>query len=69
MTETTCLISFVPPSQKIGAPRSAGQLIPGLIARVVKPDGSPAGFGEPGELIVKGPGMAMGYFKDERACV
>ncbi|KAG5651177.1 hypothetical protein H0H81_009584 [Sphagnurus paluster] len=44
-----------------------GRLLPGIQARVIKPDGSSARHNEPGELIVKGPGAALGYLNDEKA--
>lgn len=56
-----------PPSQKIGTIGSSGVLIPGIVARVRKADGSLASEGEQGELVVKGPSMALGYFNNERA--
>ncbi|KAG6372892.1 hypothetical protein JVT61DRAFT_7328 [Boletus reticuloceps] len=40
---------------------SAGQLIPGITARVEKPDGTLAEFDEPGELVVRTPSLALGY--------
>jgi len=60
---------MMPPSQKIGPAGSAGQLIPGIRARVVKEDGSLAQFGEQGELFVTGPAMALGYLNNHEACV
>jgi 4-coumarate--CoA ligase len=60
---------MIPPSQKIGTCGSAGQLVPGIRARVVKPDGSLARCGEEGELYVKGPSIALGYYGDPKACV
>ena len=42
-------------------------LIPGTVARVVKPDGSLAGYDEPGELVVKSPSVALGYANNEQA--
>ncbi|RCV51312.1 amino acid adenylation domain-containing protein [Marinitenerispora sediminis] len=33
---------------------------------VLRPDGSPAGVGEPGELLVGGDGLALGYLGDPR---
>ena len=57
----------MPPEQKIGTINSAGQLLPGITARVVKPDGTLSKEGEAGELIITGPSMALGYFKNPEA--
>ncbi|KAF8640955.1 hypothetical protein AX17_000601 [Amanita inopinata Kibby_2008] len=67
LTETCTTVSMIPPEQKLGTIGSAGQLLPGLVARVVKPDGSSAGEGEQGELVIKGPAMALGYYKNPEA--
>lgn len=52
---------------KIGVPGSAGRLLPGVVARVMKADGTFAGFNEPGELQVKMPSLALGYWYNEEA--
>jgi acyl-CoA synthetase (AMP-forming)/AMP-acid ligase II len=57
---------MVPPSQRLGTTGSAGQLITGIEARVVKTDGQLASPGEPGELVVKGPSMALGYLDNDK---
>lgn len=67
MTETCTSISMYPISQKIGAIGSAGQILPGIVYRVVKEDGQLARPGEPGELMVRGPSNALGYFRNEKA--
>lgn len=69
MTETCTVLTQYPYSQRYGALGSAGQLVPGVIARVVKEDGSVAGVGEVGELWVTGPQMALRYEKNEFASV
>jgi 4-coumarate--CoA ligase len=56
-----------PLDQRIGVLGSAGQLIPGICVRVVKEDGSLAKLGEAGELVVKGPSMALRYLNNEHA--
>jgi acyl-CoA synthetase (AMP-forming)/AMP-acid ligase II len=56
-----------PPSQKIGTLGSAGQLIAGVRARVVKADGTLAGEGERGELVVNSPSIALGYWNNPQA--
>jgi 4-coumarate--CoA ligase len=67
LTETSTSLTMYSVDQKIGVPGSAGRLLPGVVARVVKPDGSLAGFNEPGELRVKTPSLALGYWNDEQA--
>ncbi|KAJ3555619.1 hypothetical protein NM688_g2475 [Phlebia brevispora] len=46
---------------------SVGVLIPGMEARILRPDGSDADVDEPGELWVKGGNVALGYFGNEKA--
>ena len=46
---------------------SAGVLLPGIVARVQRADGTYAGFNEPGELVVKTQSMASGYSNNEEA--
>ena len=67
MTETSTAVSMAPISQKVGVFGSAGQLISGIRARVVKADGTLAGVGEPGELMVTGPSMALRYLNNGKA--
>ena len=69
MTETCTTVTWVPITQRIGTPGAAGQLLPGCVGRVVKPDGSFADYEEEGELHVTGPQMALGYTNDEKAYV
>ncbi len=58
---------MVPINQHIGKLGSAGQLMPGCVARVIKSDGALGGVGEEGELVVKGPQMALRYSNNEEA--
>lgn len=44
---------------------NAGELVPGIVARVVKPDGALAEHDEAGELLIKTPSIALGYLNDE----
>ncbi|OSX61497.1 hypothetical protein POSPLADRAFT_1046843 [Postia placenta MAD-698-R-SB12] len=71
LTETcagvTMQLPQFPIDKKVGTLGSAGRLLSGTTARVVKSDGRLAGVGEPGELWVKGEQVAMGYYRDERA--
>ncbi|KAJ6520072.1 amp dependent CoA ligase [Mycena sanguinolenta] len=67
MTETCTTITFLGGRQQMGTVGSAGQIIPGIIARVVRPDGTLCKEGEQGELVVTGPSMALGYLNNEAA--
>jgi 4-coumarate--CoA ligase len=42
-------------------------LVHGVVAKVVKDDGTLAGFNEPGELQVKVPSVALGYLNNDEA--
>ena len=42
-------------------------LLPGVEARVLRLDGSEADFDEPGELWLKGPQVALGYYNGRKA--
>lgn len=44
-----------------------GQLLPGVVAKVVKPDGSLANYDEPGELVTWSPSNALRYQNDAQA--
>lgn len=67
LTETFTTVALAPNDVLPPTPGCAGVLIPGLTARVVKPDGTLAKYGEPGELVVTGPAMALGYYKNPQA--
>jgi long-subunit acyl-CoA synthetase (AMP-forming) len=44
-----------------------GILCPSLEARILREDGSDADYNEIGELIIRGPTIALGYWKNEKA--
>ncbi|KAG6911586.1 hypothetical protein DXG01_011889 [Tephrocybe rancida] len=67
LTETCTTVGMLPTTQKIGTLGSAGQLLPGMVARVIKEDGSLAREGEQGELVITGPSMALGYLNNATA--
>jgi len=64
MTETCTTVSAFLADTRIGRIGSAGTLMPGLIAKVVKSDGSSAKEGEEGELWVTGPSMSLRYLEN-----
>lgn len=67
MTESAATIAMFSVDEKLGVPGSAGCLAPGVVAKVVKDDGTLAGFNEPGELQVKIPSVALGYLNNDEA--
>ncbi|KAI0766413.1 acetyl-CoA synthetase-like protein [Trametes elegans] len=68
MSELTISATRTAPPQFGGPKRgSPGVLIPGTEAKIVRDDGTLAGPNEPGELWVKGPNVALGYWRNEKA--
>ncbi|KAI0772847.1 acetyl-CoA synthetase-like protein [Trametes elegans] len=67
MTETCTSYSFPQLFMRIGTPGSAGVLIPGTACRILKADGTWGGYNEPGQLVVTGPSMAIGYLDNPEA--
>ena len=66
-TEGTGVVSMCPVRQKIG--RFGGVFVPGVDGRVVKADGTSAGYNEEGELHIRTPASAIGYLHNDNACV
>ncbi|KAH9480170.1 putative 4-coumarate--CoA ligase 3 [Psilocybe cubensis] len=67
MTETCTATTMWPITRKRGVSGSSGHLLPGIVARVVKQDGTLADYGEAGELIVWTPSVALGYANNAEA--
>ncbi len=56
--------TYLPPEEVERRPDSIGKAIPNAEILVVRPDGSPCGPDEPGELVHRGIHVALGYWKD-----
>lgn len=54
----------LPPEEVALRPDSIGRAIPNAEVLVLRPDGSPCGPGEPGELVHRGPLVSLGYWND-----
>jgi fatty-acyl-CoA synthase len=67
MTELGGISSLNPPEQALKRPESIGRGTVFNRHRVVRPDGTDCDPGEPGEIIVSGPGVTPGYWRNERA--
>ena len=62
MTEAMVVISMRDAFHRV--PRAAGKVIPGMEHRLVGEDGRPSRPGETGRLLVRGPNIMRGYYKD-----
>ncbi|EEB94674.1 hypothetical protein MPER_06473, partial [Moniliophthora perniciosa FA553] len=67
MTETCTATTCWPIEKQRGTSGCAGQLMPGVKARILKPDGTLAGFNESGELLIYSPSNALGYYNNPEA--
>ncbi|KDQ62797.1 hypothetical protein JAAARDRAFT_30700 [Jaapia argillacea MUCL 33604] len=72
MSETTVAATVKPRPELFGGrvkpqPGTAGVLLPGLEARIVREDGSDADTNEPGELHLRGGNIVLGYWDNEKA--
>jgi acyl-CoA ligase (AMP-forming) (exosortase A-associated) len=56
--------TYLDPAEVDRRPDSIGKAIPNAEILVVRPDGSPCEAGEEGELVHRGPLVAMGYWND-----
>lgn len=62
--ETTGIVTLVNVAEK---PGSSGKVVPGLQLRCVNDAGEDVPVGEPGEIVVQGPLVFAGYWRDEDA--
>jgi len=56
--------TYLPPEEVDERPESMGKAIPNAEVRVVREDGTECEPGEPGELVHRGPLVALGYWND-----
>lgn len=59
--------TYLPPEELDRRPGSVGIAIPNTEAFVVGDDGRPVAPGEPGELVIRGPHVMQGYWRNEAA--
>lgn len=59
--------TYLPPSEVDGHPDAIGQAIPGAEIQVLRDDLTPCDPGETGELVHRGPTVALGYWNDPDA--
>jgi acyl-CoA ligase (AMP-forming) (exosortase A-associated) len=56
--------TWLPPEELARRPDSIGRAIPNAEVLVLRPDGRPCEANEPGELVHRGPLVALGYWND-----
>ncbi len=56
--------TYLPPSEVDRRPDSIGKAIPNAEILVLRPDGTPCGANEPGELVHRGALVGLGYWND-----
>jgi acyl-CoA ligase (AMP-forming) (exosortase A-associated) len=56
--------TYLPPEQLARRPDSIGKAIPDAEVLVLRANGEPCAVGEPGELVHRGPLVALGYWND-----
>jgi acyl-CoA synthetase (AMP-forming)/AMP-acid ligase II len=66
MTETTCGAMHVPFSADDDS-GSVGPLDPNMECKLLDEEGREVGPGEPGEIVIRGPQICLGYWKNEVA--
>ena len=69
LTESATIVAYLQKHKRIGTLGSAGILVSGVSVRIVKSDGTLAGFNELGELQLKSPSLCLGYLDNPTACV
>jgi long-chain acyl-CoA synthetase len=64
-TEASARLTYLDPGRYEEKIDSIGKAIPGVVIKVLDSDGREVRVGDEGELVVSGPNIMQGYFKDE----
>lgn len=66
-TEAGPRLTYLHPDDLMARLGSVGKPIPGVQIRIVRPDGTVAPARQVGEVVASGPGVMLGYWRDEAA--
>ncbi len=64
LTETSPLLTLEPPREEGRQVGSIGKALPGAEIRLVDAQGNDVAVGEPGEIVVRGPKVFSGYYRN-----
>ncbi|MCL4868214.1 MAG: long-chain fatty acid--CoA ligase [Anaerolineae bacterium] len=67
LTEAGPNTFWLPPADVRRKPGYVGFPLPFVAVKIIRPDGIECGLDEPGELIISGPHVCAGYWRDEEA--
>lgn len=62
-TEATARVTTLPAADLARRPASIGRAIPGVTVSLLTHDGAPVRAGEPGEIVVEGENVTLGYWQ------
>lgn len=66
-TEATARLTCLDPKRLADKAHTIGRPVPGVTLEIVRPDGSPAGPEEVGEIVARGRNIALGYLDEPEA--
>ncbi len=64
LTEASTRVTCMTPGERVRRPRSCGKAIPGVEIRIEDDAGRSPEPGDAGEVLVRGPNVMQGYFRD-----
>jgi len=67
LTETSPGATILPASHALDKPGSAGRALPFSEIDIRDPSGNPCAAGQPGEVVVRGPNVTNGYWRNDAA--